>query len=138
MLSIRLSRVGKRKQPFYRLIVTDRARDPWGKSLEILGNFNARTQPATLNFKVERIKYWLSKGAQATDTVWNLLVDQKIVQGEKRRKVSITARRQEKIDKEQAAKKPADLSAVASAKAEASAKVEVTAPVEAPTPVAQA
>jgi small subunit ribosomal protein S16 len=123
MLSIRLSRVGKRKQPIYRLIVTDRARDPWGKALEILGNFNPRTQPATLNFKVDRIKSWLSKGAQATDTVWNLLVDQKIVQGEKRRKVRITARRQEKIDKERAANKKAE---------------PATAPVETPTPVAAA
>jgi small subunit ribosomal protein S16 len=103
MLTIRLSRVGKTKQPSYRLIVSEKSKDPWGDFLENLGTFNPRTNPATVNFNVDRIKYWISKGAQTSKTVWNLLVDQKVVEGTKRLKVKISKRRKEKIEK----KKPA-------------------------------
>ncbi len=103
MLTIRLSRVGKRKQPIYRLIVSEKGRDPWGRSLEIIGNYNPRSTPPQINFKNDRITYWLSKGAQASDTVWNMLVDLKLVQGEKRQKVNISKRRKEKMAKKSAA-----------------------------------
>jgi len=83
MLSIRLSRVGKKHQPSYRLIVVDKRKDPWGTYLENLGTYNPLTKPKQVNFKAERIKYWVGVGAQATPTVWNLLVDQKIVEGKK-------------------------------------------------------
>lgn len=102
MLTIRLSRVGKKKQPSYRLIVSEKSKDPWGKFLENLGTYNPLTNPATLQFKTERIQHWISKGAQASDTVWNLFVDQKIVTGDKRLKVKITKRRKEKLDKKKA------------------------------------
>lgn len=102
MLTIRLTRVGKRKQPLYRFIVSEKGRDPWGKALEILGQYNPHTSPATVVLKEDRVKHWLSKGAQASDTVWNLLVDRKIVEGEKRRKVVISKRRKEKIAKKAA------------------------------------
>jgi small subunit ribosomal protein S16 len=82
MLTIRLSRVGKKKQPYYRLIVSEKGRDPWGRSLEILGNYNPRTKKA--EFDTERIKHWLSKGATTSDTVWNLLLSMKLVEGSKR------------------------------------------------------
>lgn len=99
MLTLRLSRVGKRKQPIYRLIVSEKGRDPWGKALEILGNYNPRTNPATTTFKIDRVKYWISKGAQASDTVWNMLCDQKVVDGPKRLIVKISKRRKEKLAK---------------------------------------
>lgn len=83
MLSIRLSRTGKKKQPSYRVIVTEKSRDPWGKYLEILGVYNPRTNPRTIDFKNDRIKYWLEKGAQPSPTVHNLLVDAKIIEAEK-------------------------------------------------------
>lgn len=102
MVIIRLSRVGKKKQPSYRLIVSEKSKDPWGKYIENLGLFNPLAKPPVFDFKVDRIKYWLSQGAQASDTVWNIFVDQKIVEGEKRRKVSITKRRTEKLAKKQA------------------------------------
>lgn len=102
MLTIRLSRVGKRKQPIYRLIVSEKGRDPWGRSLEIIGNYNPRSTPPQINFKNDRITYWLSKGAQASDTVWNMLVDLKLVEGEKRQKINISKRRKEKIAKKAA------------------------------------
>jgi small subunit ribosomal protein S16 len=99
MLTLRLSRVGKRKQPIYRLIVSEKGRDPWGKPLEILGNYNPRTNPATVTFKTDRVKHWISQGAQTSDTVWNLLHDLKMVEGAKRLKVKISKRRKEKLAK---------------------------------------
>lgn len=75
MLSIRLTRIGKKKQPSYRIIVVDKKKDPWGKYLENLGFYNPRTNPKTIDLKAERIKYWISKGAQASATVNNMLVD---------------------------------------------------------------
>jgi len=99
MLSIRLTRIGKRKQPFYRFIVTEKSRDPWGKALEILGTYNTLLNPSVIDLKTERINYWISKGAQCTESVWNILVDQKIVSGEKRKKNSVSKRRKEKLAK---------------------------------------
>lgn len=99
MLTIRLTRVGKTKQPLYRVIVSEKARDPWGKALELLGTYNPRTNPSTINFNVDRIKYWMSKGAQTSDTMWNLLLDQKIVEGDRRKHLQISKRRKEKIAK---------------------------------------
>jgi small subunit ribosomal protein S16 len=102
MLTIRLTRIGKTKQPQYRFIVSEKARDPWGKALEYLGHYNPRTNPVALKLDAERIKYWISKGAQCSETVWNILVDQKIVTGEKRKVVKFTAKRKEKLAKEKA------------------------------------
>lgn len=104
MLTIRLTRIGKRKMPFYRVIVSEKSRDPWGKSLEILGTFNPLTKPeATVNLKTDRVKYWLSKGATCSDTVWNILLEQKLVEGEIRKHLQISKRRKEKIAKKKAA-----------------------------------
>ncbi|MFH1233794.1 MAG: 30S ribosomal protein S16 [Patescibacteria group bacterium] len=95
MLTIRLSRVGKKKQPSYRIIVSENARDPWGKSLEFLGNYNPRTNPATINLEVERINYWISQGAQTSATVHNLLVSQKIIKGPKVKASSTKKKKEE-------------------------------------------
>lgn len=97
MLSIRLRRVGKRKQPQYRLIVLDKAKDPWGDYLENLGTYNPRTKPKQIILKVDRIKHWILKGAGCTDTVWNLLLEQKVVEGEKRKTARISKKRKTKI-----------------------------------------
>lgn len=102
MLTIRLTRVGKTKQPQYRFIVSEKARDPWGKALEILGTYNPLTKESQTKIDAERIKYWISKGAQCSETVWNILVDQKIVTGEKRKKNSVSMRRKEKLAKKAA------------------------------------
>ncbi|MCC6563986.1 30S ribosomal protein S16 [Candidatus Uhrbacteria bacterium] len=103
MLTIRLTRIGKKKQPQYRFIVSEKARDPWGKALEILGNYEPLRQPAVLTVDKERVTYWISKGAQCSDTVWNLFIDQGIVKGEKRKHEGLSIRRKEKLAKEQAA-----------------------------------
>lgn len=83
MLSIRLSRVGKKKLPTFRLLVTEKTRDPWGKHLEILGTLDPLATPKKIDFDIERVKYWLSKGAQPSATVRNLLIDMKVIEGEK-------------------------------------------------------
>jgi small subunit ribosomal protein S16 len=70
---IRLSRHGARKKPHYRIVVIekDRARD--GLSVEVVGTYNPRTEPATVELKRERVDYWRSKGAQLSSTVARLL-----------------------------------------------------------------
>lgn len=110
MLTIRLTRVGKKKQPQYRFIVSEKQRDPWGKALEILGTYEPRRNPAFINVDKERALYWISKGAQCSETVWNLFVDQGMVKGDKRKVTTISKKRHEKIAKEAAeakAKAPA-------------------------------
>lgn len=81
MLAIKLSRIGKKNHPHYRVIITEKGRDPFGESLEILGDYNPHTK--ALQIKGERVQYWISKGAQMTPTVNNLLIEKGIVAGEK-------------------------------------------------------
>jgi small subunit ribosomal protein S16 len=81
MLTIRLSRIGKKNKPMYRLIISEKGRDPYGKALEILGSYNPYTKD--LQVKAERVKYWLSKGSQMSPTINNLLVGKGIIQGAK-------------------------------------------------------
>ncbi len=70
---IRLSRRGAKKQPYYRVVVIekDRARD--GRSVEVVGTYNPRTNPASLELKRDRIDYWRSKGAQMSERVAKLV-----------------------------------------------------------------
>ena len=69
MVRIRLRRVGRKKQPSYRVVVTD-ARSPRdGRYIEIIGFYNPRTEPATMTLKEERALHWLSVGAQPSDAV---------------------------------------------------------------------
>ncbi len=73
MLMIRLKRMGARKQPHYRVVVIekDRARD--GRPVEVVGTYNPRTNPATVELKRDRVDYWVSKGAQMSDRVEKLV-----------------------------------------------------------------
>ncbi len=73
MLMIRLARVGARKQPQYRVVVIEKDRARNGRSIEVVGTYNPRTEPATVQFKRDRIEYWTSKGAQLSETVGKLL-----------------------------------------------------------------
>ncbi len=81
MLVIRLTRIGKKNQPSYRVVLADKKRAVKGKFIEILGSYNPRLKTKAL--KGERITYWLSKGAQASPTVHNMLVSEKIISGPK-------------------------------------------------------
>lgn len=86
MLMIRLARRGKKNSPFFRVVISEKARDTLGKSLEILGYYNPVSKVKDLRFDKERILYWISKGAQLSPTVRNLLVGEKIIEGEKIKK----------------------------------------------------
>jgi small subunit ribosomal protein S16 len=70
---IRLARVGARKQPHYRVVVIEKDRARNGRSIEVVGTYNPRTNPASINLKRDRIEYWTSKGAQPSETVGKLL-----------------------------------------------------------------
>mgnify|MGYP001601604409 CR=1 FL=1 len=98
MLTIRLQRVGKKNQPAFRLILTEKKNPVKGKFQEILGSYNPRLK--TKSLKGERIKYWLSKGAQLSATAHNLLVNEGIITAKK-----VKAWRPKK--KEQTEQKPA-------------------------------
>lgn len=108
MLHIRLRRVGKAKQPNYRLVISEKTKDPWGDNLEVLGTFNPMVNPSAVNFKVDRIKEWISKGAQCSDTVWNILIDQGVVKGDKRKTMDLSVKRKAKMEKNNEAKKAKD------------------------------
>ncbi len=94
MLTIRFTRVGKKKQPTYRMVVQDSHRDPWGKAIDIVGSYNPRTKVAV--FKAESIKEWIAKGAQPSASVNNLLIDNKVIEGEKVKKSGRTTRKTKK------------------------------------------
>ena len=74
MVMIRLARVGARKQPYYRIVVIEKDRARNGRSIEVVGTYNPRTEPATVDLKHERVAYWRGVGAQLSPTVAKLLV----------------------------------------------------------------
>lgn len=73
MVKIRLRRTGAKKQPSYRVVVTDSRKPRDGRFIEIIGHYNPRTSPVTLSVEEDRVLHWLSVGAQPTDTVRSLL-----------------------------------------------------------------
>ncbi len=93
MLIIRLARVGKRNKAQFKIMVQEKNTAPGGRHVEILGSYNPHSKETVL--KKERIDYWLSQGAQTSDTVYNLLVTQKVIEG-KKRPVKIPAKKVEK------------------------------------------
>lgn len=70
---IRLRRMGKKKQPFYRIVAIDSRAARDGKYLDNIGTYNPRMEPAAVQLDSERVVYWLSKGAKPSDTVRSLL-----------------------------------------------------------------
>src|SRR5438034_5855316 len=79
MLKIRLRRTGAKKQPSYRLVVAESTAPRDGTFLEILGHYNPLTDPTTFVIKEERVREWLSRGAQPTERVARLLSTRGIV-----------------------------------------------------------
>jgi small subunit ribosomal protein S16 len=124
MLSIRLSRIGKKKMPIYSLIVVEKTKDPWGDYTEKLGTFNPHTKVA--QFNVERIKYWLGVGAQPTATVHNLLVSQNIMEADKVR-AGKSQPGKKRLAEIAGAKKAEEDAIAAKAKAEEDAKAKAEA-----------
>jgi small subunit ribosomal protein S16 len=79
MVKIRLRRMGAKKQPTYRFVVADSRAPRDGAFIEILGHYNPRTEPKTLEVNAEKAKEWLSKGAQPTETVKRLFAEKGIM-----------------------------------------------------------
>lgn len=73
MLRIRLRRVGGKKQPSYRIVVAESTAPRDGKFVEVIGFYNPRTEPETIQVKEERVLHWLSVGAQPSDSLTRLL-----------------------------------------------------------------
>lgn len=131
MLVIRLQRIGKKKQPTYRFVINEKTRDTQAKSLEILGEYNPVAKEKVINLKEDRIKHWLSQGAQTSATVHNLLVKAGLVEGKSRDVVTISNKRQGKLNEKKAAaeekKRQVEEAAKAAKEAEAAAKAEAEA-----------
>jgi small subunit ribosomal protein S16 len=141
MLRIRLQRMGRKKAPSYRLIVSERSKDPYAGGIEILGHYNPMAQPKILELKEDSIKEWIAKGAQPSNTVHNLLVKAGVISQKKQKSVKISQKRQKKIDavhaekvakqkeaeeKAQAAEEARKAEAAEKAAAEAAASTEAT------------
>lgn len=118
MLVIRFFRVGKKNQPFFKIVVTDKRKPTRrGRFVEEVGNWNPLTKEKVL--RRERIKYWLSVGAKPSDSVYNLLLTEKVLEGKK-------------IPKHKKVKKEKGIEAQGSAAKTTEAKPKEEKPVQAP------
>ena len=77
-VKIRLARHGAKKRPFYRIVVADSESPRDGKFLEVVGTYNPLMDPAEVNLKDERVKYWMDQGAIPTGTVKGLIKKQSV------------------------------------------------------------
>lgn len=73
MLRIRLTRMGAKKKPFYRVVVSEQRQARDGSFVEIVGHYNPRTNPPSIELNQERVQYWMEHGAQPSETVHSLL-----------------------------------------------------------------
>lgn len=124
MLKIRLRRTGQKHQPSYRVVVADKDSPRDGRFVEILGHYNPRTEPVTFEVKEDRVRHWVSVGAQPTETVHRLLHQRGLIEtapGERPTKPS-------RVEREAAAAAAkAALEAAAAAKAAAEAEAAAAA-----------
>jgi small subunit ribosomal protein S16 len=79
LVTMRLSRIGSKKRPYYRIVVIDKRRARNGRFLEVLGKYNPIVDPAQLDINAERAQYWLSKGAEPSETVRSILRKKELV-----------------------------------------------------------
>ncbi|MBC7836736.1 30S ribosomal protein S16 [Acetobacteraceae bacterium] len=129
MLTIRLQRVGRKNDPSFRVVVTESKNKPQtGKYLEMVGSYDARTD--RVDIKADRIKHWISMGATTSETVHNMLINQKVIEG---KKINVLPRKSPPKKEEEPAAPVAEAPAAAEAPIEEAtpAPVEETAP-EAP------
>ena len=102
MVRLRLRRIGAKKQPSYRVVAADKEASRDGRFLEILGHYNPRTEPSTITLKEDRIFYWLSVGAQPSDSVARLFkqmgTDERFVRFKKGEDVEKLMEEYEKVE----------------------------------------
>ncbi len=73
MVKLRLTRMGKKKKPFYRVVAADSRVQRDGRWIEQLGHYNPMTDPFELKLDLDRVDYWIGQGAQPTETVARLI-----------------------------------------------------------------
>ena len=145
---IRLQRFGHKDYAFYQIVIADSRAPRDGKFIERIGSYNPNTNPATINLNFERALYWLTTGAQPTDTVRNILSKEGVLmkkhllggvkKGAFTEEVAAKKRLEEETEKNKAkaevvaAKKAAEAAAKAEAEAAAKAEEEANAVAEAP------
>ncbi len=78
MLTIRLARIGKKKKPFYRVVVIESSKPRNGRIVEAVGTYDPLKKPAEIKLDADRIKHWLGVGAQPSDTVRSFFRQHKI------------------------------------------------------------
>ena len=127
MLRIRLRRIGKKKQPYYRVVVADQRAPRDGDFVEVIGHYNPRTQPTTIELKEERVKHWLSVGAQPSETVHRVLHKAGLIETEPPKRTTKPSR----AEREAAAAATTAAQAEVEAAAQAEAAAEAEAPAEA-------
>jgi small subunit ribosomal protein S16 len=119
MLTIRFQRTGRKNDASFRIVVSEKARHPLaGNPLAVVGSHNPKTKQTII--KAEEVKHWLEKGAQASDTVNNLLVSKGVIQG---KKVNVR-------NTKTAPKKEEEVKAAAAPQPVAEASVEAETPAE--------
>ena len=106
MLIIRLQRAGKKNQPFFRIVVAEKTAPIKGKFLEKLGFLNPIKKEFSIN--EERVKHWTSKGAEISDSVYNILIDKKVLEGKK--KIVKITKKKDKKEKAEGAKETGEAS----------------------------
>jgi len=82
LLRIRLKRIGKKKQPAYRIVVADSRAPRDGRPVEEIGHYNPLPNPSEIVIDGDRVSYWIGEGAQPSDAVTRILVAQGLLQGE--------------------------------------------------------
>lgn len=148
-LKIRLARAGAKKAPFYRVVAADARAPRDGRFIQILGRYNPRTQPSTVELDLAKVDAWLAKGAQPTEAAGKLIA---IARGEKEAPVAaeaVSKKAQAKADAEakaaadaaakaaEAAAAPTEPEAVVEDVVEAAVEEPVEAPETEPTPEAE-
>lgn len=94
MLTIRFARVGKKNKAQFKIMLQEHTIAPGGKHIEVLGSYNPHSKEAVL--KEDRIKHWVSQGAQMSDTAYNFFVKKGVISGDKR-KVKVPAKKVEEV-----------------------------------------
>ena len=104
MLTIRFNRVGKRNKAYFRIVLQEHTIAPGGRHIEVLGSYDPHMKKAVL--KAEKIKEWISKGAQVSDTAYNLFIKEGVLTG-KKRGVKVPKKKVEEVAAEAAPKEEA-------------------------------
>lgn len=123
MLTIKLAKVGKTNKKMFRIVISEKTRDPYGRALEILGSYNPYTKE--LKVKGDRVKHWIKMGSGMTPSINNLFIENKVIEGKKEKNSKPgepNKRKVEKIEKAKQKEEDAKKAIEAAKEAEKAAK----------------